>query len=134
MSRRVMDLIEIDSQLRAQIISIGIPILLSDGQSMLRSATIKIPPHRGDEEIAISPGAIDQWAHDGWVDLREKNMKVWHKRFIEIGKMVENLPADETSSRTMRNRDYWKNLTEIDPGKICGWIFTYEEKGERMKA
>jgi hypothetical protein len=34
----------------------------------------------------------------------------------------------------MHNRDYWKNLTEIDPGKICGWIFTYEEKGKRMKA
>jgi hypothetical protein len=134
MSRRLMDLIEIDGQLRAQIISIGIPILLNDGHSLLRSTTIKIPPRRGEEEIAITPGAIDLWAHDGWVDLREKNMKVWHKRFIEIGKMVENLPTDETSSRTMRNRDYWKNLTEIDPGKICGWIFTYEEKGERMKA
>jgi hypothetical protein len=134
MSRRLTDLIDIDGQLRANIISIGIPILLNDGVSLLRSTTIKIPPHRGEEEIPITPATIDRWAHDGWVDLREKNMKVWLKRFIEIGKMVETLPADETSSRTMRNRDYWKNLSEIDPGKICGWIFTYEEKGSRMKA
>jgi len=49
-------------------------------------------------------------------------------------RMVEILPEEETSSRTMHNRDYWENLSQIDPGKICGWIFTYEEKGKRMKA
>ncbi|HUI66517.1 MAG TPA: short-chain dehydrogenase, partial [Bacteroidota bacterium] len=134
MSRRLNDLIEIDVQLRSQIISIGIPILLPDGRSMLRAASIKIPPPRGEEVLPVTPKAIDQWAHDGWVDLREKNMALWLKRFGEIARMVESLPAEETSSRIMHNRDYWKNLAEIDPGKICGWIFTYEEKGKRMKA
>jgi hypothetical protein len=84
--------------------------------------------------MKVSPKAIDLWAHDGWVDLREKNMRLWLHRFNEIKTMLENLPPDETSSRTMNNRDYWRNLTDIDPGKICGWIFTYEEKGKRMKA
>ncbi len=134
MSRRLMDLVEIDGKLRSHIISIGIPILLPDGKSMLRGATIKIPPHRGDDAFPVTPRAIDGWAHDGWVDLREKNMKVWLARLTEISHMVEKLPAEETSSRTMNNREYWKNLAEIDPGKICGWIFTYEEKGKRMKA
>ena len=134
MSRRLSDLISIDDKLRSNIISIGIPVLLPDGRSMLRGATIKIPPHRGDDTLRVTPKAVDQWAHDGWVDLREKNMKVWLKRLTEISRMVETLPAEETSSRTMHNRDYWKNLAEIDPGKICGWIFTYEEKGKRMKA
>ncbi len=134
MSRRLTDLIEIDDRLRANIISIGIPVLLPDGRSMLRGPSIKIPPHRGDDTLRVTPKAIDQWAHDGWVDLREKNMTVWLKRLTEIRRMVEKLPAEETSSRIMHNRDYWKNLAEIDPGKICGWIFTYEEKGKRMKA
>jgi hypothetical protein len=134
MSRRLMDLIEIDEQLRSQIISIGIPILLPNGTSMLRGESIKIPPHRGEDSIRSSPAAIDQWAHDGWVDLREKNMKVWLKRLEGISRMVDHLPEGETSSRTMNNREYWKNMSEIDPGKICGWIFTYEEKGKRMKA
>ena len=80
MSRRLMDLIEIDEQLRSQIISIGIPILLPDGTSMLRGETMKIPPHRGEDTIAATPGAIDRWAHDGWVDLREKNMTLWLRR------------------------------------------------------
>ena len=134
MSRRLTDLIEIDDRLRSRIISIGIPILLPDGKSMLRGATIKIPPDRGDEALPATPKSIDRWAHDGWVDLREKNMTIWLRRLTEIRRMVENLPAEETSSRVMRNRDYWKNLAEIDPGKICGWIFTYEEQGKRMKA
>ena len=134
MSRRLSDLIEMDDKLRSQIISIGIPILLPDGKSMLRGPTIKIPPHRGDDTLPVTPRAVDRWAHDGWVDLRAKNMTVWLRRMTEISRMVEKLPAEETSSRIMHNRDYWKNLAEIDPGKICGWIFTYEEKGKRMKA
>ncbi len=134
MSRRLTHLIETDPHVRSHIISIGIPILMPDGRSMLRGPSIKIPPFRGEEALPADARTIDRWAHDGWVDLREKNMKVWRSRFAEIIGMVQSLPANETSSMTMHNRDYWKNLSEIDPGKICGWIFTYEEKGKRMKA
>lgn len=134
LSRRLFDLLEADDQLRSQIISIGIPILLPDGKSLVRGSMIKIPPYRGEAELPVTPTRLDRWAHDGWVDLREKNMKLWKSRFAQIIREVENLSDDETSSRTMHNREYWKNLTDIDPGKICGWIFTYEEKGKRMKA
>ena len=134
LSKRLFDLLKADDQLRSQIISIGIPILLPDGKSLVRGSTIKIPPYRGDDEMSITAVGLDRWAHDGWVDLREKNMKLWRSRFAQIIREVESLPPDESSSRTMHNREYWKNMTEIDPGKICGWIFTYEEKGKRMKA
>jgi hypothetical protein len=133
-SRTLHDLIVRDKHLRSQIISIGIPILLPDGKKLLRGATIKIPPYRGDNELPITRGHIDRWAHDGWVDLRAANMKLWRQRFRELIAAVEDLPAGETSSRTMHNREYWKDLNEIEPGKICAWIFTYEEKGKRMKA
>ncbi len=134
LSRRLVALIENDPSLRARIISIGIPILMPDGRSMLRGKEIKIPPFRGEAQVPVTPHAIDRWAHDGWVDLREKNMQLWRERFVQIVRMVEELPADETGSRTMHTREYWRDLMEIDPGKICGWIFTYEEKGKRMKA
>jgi hypothetical protein len=134
LSQRLFTLLQNDPALRSQIISIGIPILLPDGKSMLRAETIKIPPYRGEDELPISQESINLWAHDGWVDLRESNMKIWRSRFIEIVRMVESIPDEETSSRTMHNSDYWEHLTQIDPGKICGWIFTYEEKGKRMKA
>ncbi|MDH3252349.1 MAG: short-chain dehydrogenase, partial [Ignavibacteria bacterium] len=121
-------------QLRAQIISIGIPILLTDGKSLLRGNTIKIPPFRGKPVVRVTGKNIDRWAHDGWVDLRVANMRVWRKRFQSIISMVENLSDEETSSQTMYDRQYWKQLADIDPGKICGWIFSFEEQGRRMKA
>jgi hypothetical protein len=134
LSNRLLDLITSDDQLRSQIISIGIPILLPDGKSMLRGSIIKIPPFRGQGHFPVTAKNIDRWAHDGWVDLREKNMKLWRARFAHIISSVENIPEGETSSRLMHNREYWRSLSDIDPGKICGWIFTYEEKGKRMKA
>jgi len=134
MSSRLFDLINSDSQLRSHIVSIGIPVLLPDGKSLLRGDTVKIPAFRGDAQLRITPQSINQWAHDGWVDLREENMELWRKRFADIIRTVEALPEDETSSRTMHNRAYWQDFSDIDPGKIAGWIFTYEEKGKRMKA
>jgi hypothetical protein len=134
LSKKLEDLISRDQQLRSQIISIGIPILLPDGKSLLRGPLIKIPPYRGENELRLNFQSINRWAHDGWVDLRSSNMDLWRSRFKGIIKMVEELPLDETSSRTMHSREYWKDGSEIDPGKICGWIFTYEEKGRRMKA
>jgi hypothetical protein len=134
MSKQLLDLVSRNAGLRSSILSIGIPILLPDGKSLLRANTIKIPPYRGENELPVNTKNIEQWAHDGWVDLRVKNMDLWRSRIKEIITMVEGLPKEETSSRTMYNREYWKNFSEIDPGKICGWIFTYEEKGKRMKA
>lgn len=134
MSNRVLDLVRTDNQVRSQIISIGIPILLPDGASLVRANHVKIPAFRGEHDLPVTGRSIDKWAHDGWVDLREKNMRLWRERFVEIISAVEALPDFETSSRTMHNREYWKNFVEIDPGKIAGWIFTYEEKGRRMKA
>jgi hypothetical protein len=134
LSQRLANLIHTDDHLRSHMISIGIPILLPDGRSLLRGEMIKIPAFRGDRDLPVSAKSIDTWAHDGWIDLREKNMTLWKKRFQEIMTSVEELPEEETSSRTMHNREYWQNLSEIDPGKIAGWIFTYEEKGKRMKA
>ncbi len=134
LSQRLLDLLRNDDTLRSQIISIGIPILLPDGASLVRGPVIKIPAFRGEGQLPITPRTIDRWAHDGWVDLREKNMRLWRARFLHITSDVNAIPEGESSSRHMDNREYWENLAVIDPGKICGWIFTYEEKGKRMKA
>ena len=91
--------------------------------------TIKIPPYQGKNEIRVTPTSIDQWAHDGWVDLRETNMTLWRVRFAQIIREVEALPETETSSRTMHNREYWKNLTEIDPGRSADGSSPMRKKG-----
>jgi len=134
LSAQVHALIRQNPPLRSQIISIGIPILLPDGASLLRADHIKIPPFRGEETLPVTGRAIDHWAHDGWVDLRVKNMRLWRARMRAIMRMVHELPKEETGSRRLDSLEYWNDFTEIDPGKVCGWVFTYEEKGRRMKA
>ncbi len=134
LSKKLTDIITKDTELRARIISIGIPILMPDGKTLLRGKEIKIPPYRGENEFLVNPKSINLWAHDGWVDLRVKNMEVWKKRLNCIFDEVNSIPEAETSSRFMRNKEYWKNFKYIEPGKIVGWIFTVEELGERMKA
>ncbi|MCL5268004.1 MAG: short-chain dehydrogenase [Bacteroidetes bacterium] len=134
MSRELFDMIKSDRKLRSEIISIGIPILLPDGKSMLRGEDIKIPPFRGETVLSANHKSINAWAHDGWVDLRVSNMTLWKSRFCEIKKMTEPIPVGETSSRFIYTKEYWNNFETIEPGRVVGWIFSYEEKGLRMKA
>ena len=133
-SAKLETLLRSNAQLRSEIISIGIPILLSDGKTLLRGPQIKIPPYRGERDLAITRESIERWARDGWVDLRVGNMERWKERFNEISAEVDSIPKGETSSRQLRNMVYWNSFGEIDPGKLVGWIFTVEEKGKRMKA
>jgi NAD(P)-dependent dehydrogenase (short-subunit alcohol dehydrogenase family) len=134
MTEKTEALIRENKDLRSQIISIGIPILLSDGKTLLRGKDIKIPPYRGENELPINEKAMKSWVHDGWVDLRVENMSRWKSRFVAIVKDAEETSIRDTSSRHFRTRLYWDNFEEIDPGKIGGWIFSEEEKGKRMKA
>ncbi len=134
LSQKCFDYLKNNPKLRNEIVSISIPILLPDGKSLLRGQDIKIPPFRGENEIDINERNINLWAHDGWVDLREENMKIWQERLQTIINEAESLPETDTSSMYVRNKKYWNNFNSIDIGKIVGWIFIKEEKGERMKA
>lgn len=133
LAERLETVITENAKLRAEIISIGIPILLRDGQRLLRGPEIKIPPFRGNNVLEVTPGHIEHWAHDGWVDLRASNMRIWQNRIQKIHEEIQAIPENETSSRFVRNRRYWLEEDMIDIGKLVGWIFSTEEKGARMK-
>lgn len=134
LSEKCFEYLKNNSKLRNEIVSIAIPILFPDGKSLLRGNDVKIPPFRGDNELDITPKNINMWAHDGWVDLREENMKVWQERLNTIVKEAEAIEFTDTSSMHVRTKKYWNNFETIDIGKIVAWIFIKEEKGERMKA
>ncbi len=133
LSKKINELISKNSELRSKIISIGIPILMADGKTLLRGTDIKIPPYRGESELPVTKNNVTKWAYDGWVDLRVINMVTWKKRFKLIIEKYSKLPKDDTSSRNLRTKEYWKDFKDIEPGKLTGWIFTIEELGERMK-
>ena len=79
------------------------------------------------------PRRCQAWAWAGWVDLREANMVRWKERFARIHAEMDAIPPDDTSSRFLRDRQFWGEGGVIQPGKVVGWIFATEEQGARMK-
>ena len=134
LSNDVYNLLLENEKLRSEIVSIGIPILMADGKSLLRGNEMKIPPFRGENTLKVTDDKIDLWAHDGWVDLRIGNMEIWQKRIKSIMDEANAIPADDTSSLHVRNKSYWNHFKQIDIGKVVSWIFIHEEKGKRMKS
>jgi len=120
MSERLWQEIQNDHDLRAQILSIGIAILLPDGKQLLRGPQVK-----GDT------------ADSGWVDLTPQNMKHWHERLLAILEDIEqNLAMEDSSSelnRTFPATRTWTEDNHFDIGEIAGWIFIHEEGGLREK-
>jgi hypothetical protein len=133
MSRRLAADVGKDAVRRREIVSIGIPILLPDGR-VLRGPESKIPPVvAGTEVYEVSAERVEAWAWAGWVDLREANMGRWKARFERIHAEMEAIPTSDTSSRYLRDRQFWGEEGAIQPGKVVGWIFATEEQGARMK-
>ena len=122
-----------DTEFRSQMLSIGLVILLANGQKYLRGKDVKIPVNMGDDEIKIQADTIDEWCNEGWIDLRPKNFLSWQKRIKEIMEQASSIPENDTSSRYTYNLDYWDNFEQIDEGKIIGWVFEFEDKGWRFK-
>lgn len=133
LSNCTQEIIRTDGKLRSEILSIGIPILLADGKKLLRGPEMKIPAYRGSNELEITPENIEKWAAEGWIDLRPENFKLWQERFKKIKEEIDSIPEDDTSSQYDRDREYWSETDEIEPGKIVGWLFLQEEQGLRMK-
>ncbi|MCC7437518.1 MAG: short-chain dehydrogenase [Armatimonadetes bacterium] len=126
--------IRANADLRSRAISIGIPILMRDGVTLLRGDSMKIPPFRGDWELPITPEEMDHWAHAGWIDLRTENMEAWKNRLARIQAETEAHRDDDTSSRNNFPMDHWESFQTMPIGKIAAWIFTVEDEGARMKA
>ncbi|MBN1637729.1 MAG: short-chain dehydrogenase [Ignavibacteriales bacterium] len=134
LSAKAYQIISSDAKLRSEIVSIGIPILLPDGKSLLRGNEMKIPPFRGENELEIKDKNIELWSKDGWVDLRVSQMENWINRIKAIMDEANEIPYTDTSSLHVRTKAYWNNFEEIDLGKVVSWIFIKEEHGKRMKS
>jgi hypothetical protein len=122
-----------DALLRSNILSIGIPILLADGRRLLRGGTVKVPPVRGRTHWSFEPGRLEEWARDGWVDLRPANMERWIRRVGDYLAEREGLPPDDSSSRFEGDGAAWGGGGGIDLGRIVSWILRVEDEGYRLK-
>lgn len=114
-----------DADLRQRIVSIGLPILLADGASVLRGARVKVLPEEGDEASA------ETLVEQGWVDLRPSNWERWRTRIRDFRSELEARPALDEGSRG--DHEHGDRAGRIRPGRLAAWIFRYEDRGERIK-
>ena len=118
-------LVERDDDLRIRILSVGLPILLPDGERVLRGAEIRVGPEPGEA------ADHDRLVENGWVDLRAENWTRWRER---AGAMLASAGrsggADAGSASDL---EAWHRAGEIRPGTLAAWIFRHEDRGERIK-
>lgn len=132
LGQRLAALVADEPELRARIVSIGIPIVLPDGR-LLRGPEMKIPPYKEEAREDLTPAALERWAEAGWVDLRTPNLVRWIGRAREILGALDRLPEDDTSSAVFEDRDYWCANSDLPVGRVAAWILGIEEEGARGK-
>ena len=119
MANALVDEIADHDALRQQIISIGLPILLPDGEHMLRGPLLK-----------------SETADQGWIDLTPENMAKWQERLSAIRQMMSEQLDGDTSSRHDRfhpSLQTWKNDDNFYIGEITAWVAMFEDDGRRGK-
>lgn len=119
--RLIMD----EDDLRSRILTIGLPILLPDGASLLRGPDVKIAPEDG--QSPLDPRLADA----GWVDLRPSNWRKWSERAQHMLQELNTGPGPLHGSRT--DAEPGDRGVSIRPGRMAAWVFRYEDRGERTK-
>ena len=127
-----------DADLRSRAISIGIPILMTDGVTLLCAERDR-RDHRWEwQSWDVTPAAINRWAETEWIDLRVGDMARWRTRMVNILSEAGSMPAPDFDSssrwgRSMADPATWQLQPKMNIGEVVGWIFTNEEQGQRMK-
>jgi NAD(P)-dependent dehydrogenase (short-subunit alcohol dehydrogenase family) len=109
-----------DQEIRSLIVSIGLPILLQDG-NLYRGQTVLLPPDGGD---------LDRLVARGWVDLREANCEVWTRRAARV---LEQAGTRQIGTGSLVDWHAIEPDDAIAPARFAKWIFRYEDDGERIK-
>jgi len=129
-ARRLDCLVRDDPRLANEIASVGIPLLLANGE-LIRGPRVIVPSDCDD--VALTPKRLETWCEAGWVDLRRANCERWLVRFESIHRELSTIRPGDTSSRHLRDANFWDKEHSIQPGKIVGWILSVEEQGSRFK-
>ncbi len=121
---RARALIEEDARLRSDALSIGIPVLLPDGERLLRGPEVKVRPEDG-------VGEVGRWAARGWVDLRPASWVLWRERCRGFRELHLEGPGAEAGSGA--DLDVRSAGGGLRAGALAAFVFRVEDAGERRK-
>ena len=104
------------------ITSIGVPVRMPDGETILRGRQINVP-ESVERRVPIRKAAeVERWTDQGWVDLRPSNVARWRARFNEAHKAQRRSSREGSSQFSRETYPY----DELRTGEIVGWIFNHE--------
>jgi len=112
--------------------SVGIPILLPDGATILRGPEIKIPGYDPSLEARVLDAEeIDTYARKGWVDLRAEHMAAWAERLRRV--LASRRGGRAGASDAMGHEVYGRDDFRI--GEVVAWVFANDPgfRGFRIK-
>jgi hypothetical protein len=110
--------------------SVGIPILLPDGNTLLRGPRINVPELSGlaTQAPLRDTAQVERWIRKGWIDLRPENVVKWQKRFRRMIIARDRVVTKGSAAFTLET--YLSQ--EIEIGEVVAWIFNNEMDGSRM--
>ncbi|MHB1192328.1 MAG: short-chain dehydrogenase [Longimicrobiales bacterium] len=114
-----------DADLRQRALSIGIPVILPDGEHVLRGPQVRVGPEKN------VPLGDPRLPDRGWVDLRAENWARWRDRCRDLAHELRARPGVAMGSGG--DHEYGDLAGKLRPGRMAAWIFRYEDKGERIK-
>jgi hypothetical protein len=119
-----------DSTVRTVAPSVGIPILLPDGATLLRGPSLNVPEVIGHQtSVQTSDRAdVDRWAQKGWIDLRPANLSRWGDRAARM--LASHQSARRGSAAA--NLDTYLG-PDLDIGEAVSWIFNNELGAHRVR-
>ena len=118
------ELVHADRGLRTRMLSIGLPVLMPDGRSLLRGSSVRVAPEQG--QAANDPKLVE----NGWIDLRASNWARWRDRLRRMAATRATVPGPMLGSRA----DWPVQLSStLRPGQLAAWVFRCEDRGERVK-
>ena len=119
------ELLEADRELRVRMLTIGLPVLLPDGVSVLRGPDVKVGPAPGQD--AADPRLVE----NGWVDLRAENWERWRGRAQSMLAGLDGAPGVDEGSQA--DHDPAGRRGALRPGRLAAWVLRVEDGGERVK-
>lgn len=134
MAAEARKLVENDDNLRRQIISLGIPILMEDNLFLI-GKTWKCPEDNKDIKEIIKTfkadkDKIENWARGGWVDLRKTGIKYWQKTIKDVPRKVKEYSQSSESGLLLLQSNWQAISTDekqsFDVGEVLGMIYSLE--------
>jgi hypothetical protein len=121
LSTRLWDEVRDDTEVRRGALSIGLGILLPDGDRMLRGPQLKA-----------------QAADDGWVDLTPTHMARWQGWLRAVRDEAVHETASDVLGSSRFDRRFvdprtWEPADRFEIGEVVAWVLIHEDQGSRLK-